>query len=260
MKPTIDEFLENPKAITLMGMSGVGKTRLSAMLAKHSWHHYSCDYLIGTKYMSDALADDTKNISKKNIKNLSTFIGKLGDPSKGGIELKEYKRRQKLYYDAECQSLRDVPAAMRETPGTDFVNDSTGSLCEILDEDVIAEVGRVTLFVYIKASPQEELKVLDRAQHSPKPMFFPPDRFDEWLVDYMDDRGVNDPNRIDPDDFSRWIFPRLFEARLPKYQRLADLYGVTIPSEDFKNVRNNQEFVDCVAKTLKDPAVHWHVG
>ncbi|HEX2652642.1 MAG TPA: ATPase [Patescibacteria group bacterium] len=260
MKPTIEEFLQNPKAITLMGMSGVGKTRLSAMLAKHGWHHYSCDYLIGTKYMSDALADDAKNISKKNIRNLSTFIGKVGDPSKGGIELKEYKRRQKLYYDAECQSLRDVAAAMRETPGTDFVNDSTGSLCEILDQDVVAEVGRVTLFVYIKASPQEELKVLDRAQRSPKPMFFPPDRFDEWLADYMENKNIDDPDKIDPDEFSRWIFPRLFEARLPKYQRLADLYGVTIPSEDLRAVHDDRQFIDCVAKTLKDPAVHWHVG
>lgn len=259
MRPAVDEFLRNPKAITLMGMSGVGKTRLSAMLAKHGWHHYSCDYLIGTKYMSDALAGDAANISKKNIRNLSAFIGKVGDPSKGGLELNEYKRRQKLYYDAECQSLRDAPVAMRETPGIDFVNDSTGSLCEILDDEVVAEVGRVTLFVYIKASPQEELKVLDRAQHSPKPMFFPPDRFDEWLADYMKSQNVTDANKIDPDAFSRWIFPRLFEARLPKYQRLADLYGVTIPSDELKNVRDDRQFIDCIVKTLEESALR-HAG
>jgi len=251
LKP--EEFLKSPKAVTLTGMSGVGKTRLSAMLAHEGWHHYSCDYLIGTKYLRDALGLTASDISKRDIGKLSAFIGKPGDPDKGGLDLAEYKRRQKLYYDAECQSLRDLAAAMKEAGEVNFVNDSTGSLCEIRDEKLVDEVGRATLFVYIKASEDEEKKVIDRARRTPKPMYFPPDRFDEWLATYMKQRNIGRVEDMEPDEFSRWVFKRLFEARLPKYQKLADRYGVTIPSGTLKNVKTEKDFVNAVAAALEKP-------
>jgi hypothetical protein len=239
------------KAVTLMGMSGVGKTRLSSMLAEQGWVHYSCDYLIGTKYMRDALAANAANISKKDISNLSAFIGKPGDPAKGGLDLAEYKRRQSLYYEAECQALRDVSVAIRDAGTRNFVNDSTGSLCEIRDEKIIDEVGRQTLFVYIKASMEDEKKVLERARRNPKPMYFPPGRFDEWLDEYMKGQNTDAVTKLDPDEFSRWVFQRLFEARLPKYQLLADHYGVTIPSDDLKHVKTEKDFTGAIAAALE---------
>ncbi|MCG7865621.1 MAG: ATPase, partial [Candidatus Thiodiazotropha taylori] len=39
------------KSVTLMGMSGVGKTRLSNLLRRSNWFHYSGDYRIGTRYL-----------------------------------------------------------------------------------------------------------------------------------------------------------------------------------------------------------------
>src|SRR3569623_1982754 len=114
MRLKAEEFLgQSHKTVTLMGMSGVGKTRLSAMLAQNGWHHYSCDYLIGTRYMRDALGLTANEITKRDISKLSAFIGKPGDPDKGGLALAEYKRRQQLYYDAECQSLRDLAVGMK---------------------------------------------------------------------------------------------------------------------------------------------------
>src|ERR1700761_375678 len=124
MRLKAEEFLkQSRKVVTLMGMSGVGKTRLSAMLAQDGWHHYSCDYLIGTKYMRDDLGLTASDISKRDISKLSAFIGKPGNLDKGGLALSEYKRRQQLYYDAECQSLRDLAPAMKEARAGNFVND-----------------------------------------------------------------------------------------------------------------------------------------
>lgn len=52
MRMTPDEFLRwEHKAITLLGMSGAGKTTLANKLPKTSWFHYSGDYRIGTKYL-----------------------------------------------------------------------------------------------------------------------------------------------------------------------------------------------------------------
>ena len=50
MKFTIDEFRAwKNKSVTLLGMSGVGKTHLSMLLRSHHWFHYSGDYRIGTR-------------------------------------------------------------------------------------------------------------------------------------------------------------------------------------------------------------------
>ncbi len=48
------------QAITLMGMSGVGKTTLSCKLPRHKWFHYSADYRIATHYLGDTIGDFLK--------------------------------------------------------------------------------------------------------------------------------------------------------------------------------------------------------
>ena len=61
MKFTADGFRAwNRKCITLMGMSGVGKTRLSHRLRVADWFHYSGDYRIGTRYLDEAILDSIK--------------------------------------------------------------------------------------------------------------------------------------------------------------------------------------------------------
>jgi len=45
------------KKVTLLGMSGVGKTHLSDMLRQHHWFHYSGDYRIGTRYLDEPILD-----------------------------------------------------------------------------------------------------------------------------------------------------------------------------------------------------------
>ena len=61
MKLSVEEFKawEN-KCITLLGMSGVGKTRLSNMLMGNEWFHYSGDYRIGTRYLDEPILDNIK--------------------------------------------------------------------------------------------------------------------------------------------------------------------------------------------------------
>ncbi|MEA3273932.1 MAG: ATPase, partial [Pseudomonadota bacterium] len=54
MKFTVEEFRAwQNKSVTLLGMSGVGKTYLSALLRRHDWFHYSGDYRIGTRYLDE---------------------------------------------------------------------------------------------------------------------------------------------------------------------------------------------------------------
>ena len=123
MKLSVNAFRDwEHKSITLLGMSGVGKTRLAVMLRKHNWFHYSGDYRIGTRYLDEPILDNIKskamqvpflrdllrndsiyianNISVDNLQPVSSFLGKLGNPESGGLPLDEFKYRQALHRDA----------------------------------------------------------------------------------------------------------------------------------------------------------------
>ena len=54
------------KAITLLGMSGVGKTTLANRLPKATWFHYSGDYRIGTRYLEEPILDVVKRQAMKD--------------------------------------------------------------------------------------------------------------------------------------------------------------------------------------------------
>ena len=65
---TKEEWENNPnKRVSFLGMSGLGKTRLSNMLqTKFQWFHYSVDYRIGTRYLGEHIVDNFKKEAMKN--------------------------------------------------------------------------------------------------------------------------------------------------------------------------------------------------
>ena len=169
---TAREFEAWPhKAVTLLGMSGVGKTTLANRLPKSNWFHYSGDYRIGTRYLDEPIVDNIKrqamqvdflrdllrsdsiyiksNITVDNLQPVSTFLGKIGDPGHGGLSVEEFRRRQRLHHDAEVGAMKDVAGFIeksRDIYGYDhFVNDAGGSVCEIEDASVVPALAEHTL-------------------------------------------------------------------------------------------------------------------
>ncbi|MBK9132549.1 MAG: ATPase [Gammaproteobacteria bacterium] len=265
------------KSITLLGMSGVGKTHLSNLLMKDHWFHYSGDYRIGTRYLDEAIIDNIKlmamevpflrdllrtdsiyirnNISVHNLQPVSSFLGKLGDPELGGLPLKEFKRRQELHRLAEIAAMKDVPAFIRNAQiiyGYEhFLNDAGGSLCELDNSGVIEVLSRHTLILYIKASTTDEQQLIKRAVRDPKPLYYREDFLDEQLAEYMRTKGVEYVAEIVPDDFVRWVFPRLFYARIPRYERIAAEYGYTVTTDELATVRDAAGFLRLVEQAVE---------
>ena len=65
-------------------------------------------------FLRDLLLSDSihihSNITFENLSPLSTYLGKPGNPAKGGISFAEYKTRQGQHREAEIQALLDVPS------------------------------------------------------------------------------------------------------------------------------------------------------
>lgn len=277
LKFTVEEFRNwRCRRVTLLGMSGVGKTHLSAMLRHRDWFHYSGDYRIGTRYLDEHILDLIKaqamqvpflrdllrrdwiairnNIKVAELGPVLSFVGKIGNPELGGLALTEFKRRQALYRQAEIEAMRDVPAFIdkaRLIYGYDnFVNDVGGSLCELDEPSVIELLAHHTLILYIQVPEADQVKLIERAKSDPKPLYYRPEFLHSAVKDYLAERHLEFVAQIDPDDFTRWVFPRLFHSRIPRYEAIARPYGYRVSSTEIFQVRDEQDFLQLLEQAI----------
>jgi hypothetical protein len=246
------------------------------MLRQHHWFHYSGDYRIGTRYLDEPILDNIKqklmhipllkdlmrtdslhlrnNITVDNLNPVSTFLGKLGNPEEGGLALPEFKHRQELHRQAEIATMKDVPEFIdkaHQVYGYDhFINDAGGSLCELDDAEVLSALSENTLILYIKASKTDEQELIKRAESLPKPLYYREDFLDEQLEAYMSEKNLEYVALIDPDDFVRWVFPRLFYSRIPRYEAIVDQHGYTISTEEVTALQNENDFLELITNVL----------
>ncbi len=277
MRLSAQEFRDwEHKSITLLGMSGVGKTRLSAML-RSGWFHYSGDYRIGTRYLDEPILDNIKqqamqipflrdllrtdsiyianNLSFDNLNPVSSFLGKLGNPELDGLPLPEFKRRQALHHRAEILAMRDVPEFIQKAQSIygykHFINDAGGSVCELDDEKTLNILAENTLIIYIQATKEDEKALIGRAEKAPKPLYYREAFLDEQLPVYMQEHDLKYVAQIDPDDFVRWVFPHLFYSRIPRYENIAQKYAYTVTTTDLAQVQNETDFLKLIESALE---------
>jgi hypothetical protein len=277
MRMNSQEFLDWPsKRITLLAMSGAGKTTLANKLPKSKWFHYSGDYRIGTKYLKEPILDNIKRhaisvpflrelllsdsiyISSKitvdNLAAVSSFLGKLGNSAYGGLSLQEFKRRQKLHHLAEIAAMNDVPEFIHKADDIygykHFINDAGGSVCELDSPEVLETLAENTLIIYIKIPPTLEQTIIERAKTDPKPLYYREAFLDEKLAEFLYLKNYSSTEAMPPDEFVSWVFPELFKSRLPRYQAIADQYGYTVDADDIAKVNTEEDFIQLVADAL----------
>ena len=280
---SVDEFVKAPRrAVTVFGMAGVGKTRLSNMLRANHWFHYSADYRIGTRYMGEFIVDNFKreamkvpflaqllrtdsiyissNITFDNLDPLSTYLGTPGDPTRGGLPLEEYQRRQEQHRVAEVAALCDVPYFIERAKALygydDFIADTGGSLIEVIDpadpeDPVVKTLAASTALIYIRGTDKDATELVKRFKKSPKPMYYRPQFLLEKWAEYKLMHGILEDCDVDPAGFGAWGFEALLHDRLPRYQTLADNFGYVVEASDLATVRDGDEFVDLVAAAIE---------
>ncbi len=275
------EFMDlEHKAVTLLGMSGVGKTTLANKLPKDRWFHYSGDYRIGTKYLEEPILDNIKkqamktdflrdllrgdsiyirsNITVHNLAPISSFLGKVGNPAQGGLTVEEFKERQRLHREAEIGAMKDVAAFIRkarEIYGYEhFINDAGGSVCELDDAEALNTLIEHTVILYIRADEDMEQELIKRQIQDPKPLYYEEKFLDAQLAEYMRGEGLSEVEEIHPDKFVRWIFPKLVARRRPLYEDIATRHGYTVEAREIEKVGDEADFLALIHETLKAQA------
>ena len=281
--PTATEWLASDrKHVLLFGMSGLGKTHVSNLLrASGSWFHYSIDYRIGTRYMGDHIVDNFKreamrnpflrdlllsdsiyiasNITFSNLAPLSTYLGKPGDPAKGGLPFEEYMRRQDQHRAAEISALLDTPAFIDRAEDLygyrNFICDSGGSICEVVDPDdpadlVLNALSDRLLLIWIEGSDAHTEELVRRFDRSPKPMYYRPDFLRAKWAEYLDREGIAETS-VDPDAFVRWTYAQALAHRQPLYAAMAKNWGIKVRAEEVAGIRDADGFSQLVAQALE---------
>ncbi|CAD0183160.1 hypothetical protein RUESEDTHA_00023 [Ruegeria sp. THAF57] len=270
------------KKVLFFGMSGLGKTYVSNVLRDSGdWFHYSIDYRIGTRYMGEYIADNAKaqamkvpflrdlllsdsiyigsNITFENLTPVAAYLGKPGDPALGGLELSEYRRRQEQFRMAEVHALLDteyfIDRAERLYQYPHFICDTGGSICEWVDpndprDQVLSELSRQTLMIWLKGDEEHTAELIRRFDKAPKPMSYQPEFLTQVWEDYLDEHGCQ-PAQVDPDAFVRWTYARALAHRQPRYQAMAENWGVSINAKDMHDVRDASDFDELIERTLE---------
>jgi hypothetical protein len=267
------DYLAAPRRrVMLFGMSGLGKTYLSNLLRDHGdWFHYSVDYRIGTRYMGEFIADNFKreamkvpllrellmtdsvyiasNITFDNLAPLSTYLGKPGDPAKGGVPFAEYMKRQEQHRAAEVAATLDTARFMERAEDiygyANFVCDTSGSICEVVEPEnpedpVMRQLADTLLLVWIRGSDAHTAELVRRFDRAPKPMYYQPSFLHAMWEEYRTTHSVTEET-CDPDHFVRWTYARALAHRQPRYAAMAR-WGVTVTAEEVSGVRSATDF------------------
>ena len=270
------------KKVLVYGMSGLGKTHLSGLLrGAGSWFHYSIDYRIGTRYLGETIADNAKaeamkvpflrdlllsdsiyigsNITFENLKPVATWLGKPGDPLRGGLTMADYAARQEAFKQAEIAALLDTGHFASRSEALygypHFICDTGGSICEWVDpeDDADALLNALSdecLLVWIKGSDAHTQELIRRFDKAPKPMAYQPEFLTQAWADYLREHDCTEDD-VDPDGFIRWTYAKALAHRQPRYAAMAR-WGVTVTADQVAALQSEADFIDLIEQVLPD--------
>lgn len=279
--PDAKSWRDSPrKSVLFFGMSGLGKTHVSKLLVQQGgWFHYSIDYRIGTSGMYRPIKDNLiahamrdpflaqmlradaiyiePNVHDHDLSAVAAYLGKPGDPARGGLPMAEYIRRQNQFRTAEIAALEDTAAFMQRAQNLygypHFICDTGGSICEWIDPEdeadpLLAKLSERCLPVWIKGDAAHSEELVRRFDRAPKPMAYQPEFLARVWAQYLSENNCQEED-VDPDTFIRWTYAQALAHRQPRYAAMAR-HGVTVTAEDIHSVTCAQDFDDLIASML----------
>ncbi|MCX7565363.1 ATPase [Sulfitobacter sp. F26169L] len=268
------------KSVLFFGMSGLGKTHVSNLLVQQGgWFHYSVDYRIGTNGMYQHIKDNLiahamrdpflaellradamylePNVHNHDLTAVASYLGKPGDPARGGLPMEEYRRRQQQFRTAEIAALNDTQMFRQRAQDLygypHFICDTGGSICEWIDPEddndpLLANLSAQCLLVWIKGDEAHSQELIRRFDRAPKPMAYQPEFLERVWENYLNENKLQE-DEVDPDSFIRWTYAQALAHRQPRYAAMAR-HGITVSADEIHAVTCAQDFDDLVTAKL----------
>lgn len=145
--------------LTLIGMSGCGKSHWSKALVQQGFKRFSCDELIARKLQACLTKPEG------GVMELGEW---MGFPFHSG-----YQDREKRYLALEGEVVSDIAQDFEsgKLNNTDLVVDSTGSLI-YLDTGLLKRLKEYTTFVYIYSPPSLWSEMILLYSSNPRPVLW----------------------------------------------------------------------------------------
>jgi shikimate kinase len=188
--------------LSLIGMSNVGKTYWSKLLAQNGFTHLCCDDLIEQKLGRELLE--------------LGYVGGIADMAKwlGQPYDERFAANQKRILQMETDVMREIIAWLEDGSQTgNIVVDTTGSVVH-LDPAIRRQLSKLTTVVYLEAGREMEQEMFQLYIAEPKPVV--------WEDKFQVKNGETQLEAL------ARCYPELLEYRSGLYEAMA---RVTIPRE-----------------------------
>lgn len=145
--------------ISLIGMSGVGKTYWAKKLESYGFQRFSCD-----DWIEEELKKELQKFGYEGIEGLAKWMGQPYD--------KQYKQASKKYLELEKKVLHTILQKIEKTPIIEnIVVDTTGSVV-YLEPAILKELSSVTTIIYFQTAPEAHEKMFQQYCKDPKPVIW----------------------------------------------------------------------------------------
>ena len=191
--------------LSLIGMSGAGKSHWAQKLANAGFRVISIDDRIEKK-----LAPELAAGGHRGIGGVAAWMGWPDDPA--------YREHEKKYLDCEVRSMGEALDEIQASGEEGIILDTTGSVA-YTGEEICRRMQNLTTVVYLEASPAEEEVLIARYLSDPKPVL--------W-----GDQFTQRPGESAQDAVAR-CYPQLIAHRKKLYERYAHR---AVPMERLRNL------------------------
>lgn len=181
--------------ISLIGMSGTGKTYWSKKLVQYGFTHICCDDLIENK-----LATELKKLGYKGIKGVAKWVGQPYEV--------QFKKRQKKYLKSEKQVMQDIMSKVKKGRIRNVVIDTSGSVV-YAGYNIRNKLKKYTTIVYFKVPKSLYHDMFKRYMKEPKPLM--------WMNGFRKHNGEANEVAL------KRCYLKLLQHRAQLYKEYADI-------------------------------------
>ncbi|MEM9415355.1 MAG: AAA family ATPase [Planctomycetota bacterium] len=183
------------RPLSLIGMSGVGKSHWAKQLAQQGWLHLDCDAMIAQRLgeLIEVSPDEDP------VHAVGRWMGMPWTPG--------YAEREEQYLALEREVTEEaLDTAAAQPPETHVVLDTTGSVI-YTGEAILERLRAETRVVYFDAPPEVREKMVGLYLREPKPVL--------WRAGYQPEPGETQDAAL------ARCYKRLLEDRSGDYRALA---------------------------------------